>query len=201
MEIRTSSGICITVDNSGPSKALFFDKSVRTVELTKEESFQVSSLLTASASVKTELNTKAKNLSDCKIITICGSMKFLKEMREIKKVLEKKGHKVKTPTLIAPSVLKQNCEDKEDFLQLKSQMMRSHMENIKSSDAVLILNGSKDMMENYIGVNTLLEIGIAFDNHIPIFFLNEAPKNIDEICAMNPKVVGGLKNLETSMNL
>jgi uncharacterized protein len=45
MEIKTKSEICITVGNSGSSKVLLFDKPVRAVELTREESLQVSSLL------------------------------------------------------------------------------------------------------------------------------------------------------------
>ena len=47
MEIKTRSGICITVDNSTPSKVLLFDKPVRAVELTQEESLQVGAMLTA----------------------------------------------------------------------------------------------------------------------------------------------------------
>ena len=47
MEIKTRSGICVTVDNSSPSKFLFFDRPVRTIELTKDESSQISALLTA----------------------------------------------------------------------------------------------------------------------------------------------------------
>jgi len=45
MEIKTKSEICITVGNSSSSKVLFFNKPVRAVELTREESLQVSFLL------------------------------------------------------------------------------------------------------------------------------------------------------------
>lgn len=199
MKIEIHSGVNLLIESSGSYKTVFFDKPVRTMELTQEEALQIASLLTCG--FKSGPTAKEKKLFTKKIITICGSMKFLEEMRTIRQVLEKKGHVVKTPPLIDPSILKENCRDQQDFLHIKSQMMRSHMENIKSSDAVLILNCSKDMAQNYIGVNTLLEIGIAFDNHVPIFLLNEAPKDIEEIWAMNPNVLGGLENLEKSNDI
>lgn len=45
MEIKTQSGVCISVGSEGSSKVLFFDKPIRTVELTKRELLQISTVL------------------------------------------------------------------------------------------------------------------------------------------------------------
>jgi len=45
MKIRTLSGICINIANSSSSRLLLFDKPVRVIELTKDESFRVGALL------------------------------------------------------------------------------------------------------------------------------------------------------------
>lgn len=179
---------------SSPSSVLFFDKPVRAVELTSEESLQVGSLLIRG--VKAESDTKEK-ISSGRVVTICGSMKFLEEMKEAKKILEKKGYMVKVPPLIDPATLKANSEDEKDFLRIKHEMMRRHMENIRTSDAILVMNLSKGKRHNYIGVNTLLEIGAAFENGKSIFILNEPPKEMEEIWALKPNIVRGIKNLST----
>lgn len=47
MKVKTRSGICVTVGSEGSSKVVFFDKPIRTIELTRDESLQVGALLTA----------------------------------------------------------------------------------------------------------------------------------------------------------
>lgn len=58
MKVKTQSGICITVDDTGPSKFVHFDKPTRTIELTKDESLQISTLLAGSAETETVMNLK-----------------------------------------------------------------------------------------------------------------------------------------------
>jgi uncharacterized protein len=52
MKIKTLSGICIDITNSSSSRLLFFDKPVRAIELTKDESFQVGTLLNDGTNTK-----------------------------------------------------------------------------------------------------------------------------------------------------
>ena len=58
---------------------------------------------------------------------------------------------------------------------------------IFNSDAILVLNFDKRGIKNYIGGNTLMEIGFAHVNDKKIFLLNHIPAEVsyvDEIKAM-----------------
>ncbi|GAI11740.1 unnamed protein product, partial [marine sediment metagenome] len=60
-------------------------------------------------------------------------------------------------------------------------------DSIKNSDGILVLNYDKNGIKNYIGGNTLIEIGFAHVNNKKVFLLNPIPKEapyIDEIKAM-----------------
>lgn len=127
-------------------------------------------------------------------ITICGSMTFAQEMLFYKEVLEKMGHIAWVP------------EDAEDYIAgringdfafrrtLQRGYMKKHFEKIDASDAILVLNFSKNSTEHYIGANTFLEMGVAFRRGIAIFLINPVPDNPylqDEIAAMQPHVLLG----------
>ena len=65
---------------------------------------------------------------------------------------------------------------------------------MQGADAVLVLNLDKNGVKNYIGGNTLMEIGFAHVLNQKIFLWNPIP-NIDyyktEIEAMRPIVIDG----------
>ncbi len=71
--------------------------------------------------------------------------------------------------------------------------IRYHYGEIVNGDAILVLNLAKGGVKNYIGGNTLMEIGFAYVHHKKIFFLNPIPEVSyrDEIQAMGPVVVKG----------
>ena len=84
-----------------------------------------------------------------KIITICGSYKFEKEMKEIALKLELMGNCVLAPIdLTKPD----DNYTKDDFLMLGLM----HQEKIKLSDAIMVVN-----VNNYIGSSTKNEIEFA----------------------------------------
>ena len=101
-------------------------------------------------------------------ITIVGNMSFLEKFREAKEFLEKQGHKIIVPEKdpmpepIPPSV--------------KKKAMEKFNENLKKSDAILVMNYTKDEKENHIGANTLMEMGMAFIIQKKIFVLNPSPE-------------------------
>lgn len=125
-------------------------------------------------------------------ITICGSGAFKKEMVEYKQKLLELGHEI----IVHP--------DYEAFVRGEKQALWNKIQNehatakkengyikwyydaIVSSDAILVLNFDKKGIANYIGGNTLMEIGFAHVNGKKIFLLNEVPKvsYADEILAM-----------------
>lgn len=85
-----------------------------------------------------------------KIITICGSLRFKKEMMEISEKMELMGNCVLTP--IYPTK-----EDKDDYTEEEVVILdKMHKEKIKLSDAILVVN-----VDNYIGNSTKSEIEFA----------------------------------------
>lgn len=79
-------------------------------------------------------------------------------------------------------------------LKRENNYFHEHYKNILESNAVLIVNGKKHGVENYIGGNVLMEMGQAYVNHKKIFFLNGMPSGLsymDEIEAMDPICLNG----------
>lgn len=86
-----------------------------------------------------------------KIITICGSMKFVQEMMEISEKIELQGNVVLMP-IYNPSKPNKESFTNEEILILD----KMHRERIKLSDAILVVN-----VNGYIGNSTKSEIEYA----------------------------------------
>lgn len=72
--------------------------------------------------------------------------------------------------------------------------LKVHYRHILASDAILIVNDTRHGIDNYIGGNVLIEMGQAYVNDKPIFFLNDMPKGLpymDEIESMDPICLKG----------
>jgi hypothetical protein len=96
-----------------------------------------------------------------KIITLCGSMKFQKEMMIVAQKLALDGNCVLTPTY--PVI--ENIEiTKEHILKLKE----AHFKRIELSDAIFVVN-----VNNYIGDSTKLEIEYAKNNGKEILYYTD----------------------------
>lgn len=82
----------------------------------------------------------------------------------------------------------------------ENDYLRVHYKHILESDAVLIVNGEKNGIKNYIGGNALIEMGQAYVNNKIIFLLNEIPYDLSyspEIECMDPVCLhGDLKNIQ-----
>jgi len=100
-------------------------------------------------------------------IRICGSMKFYNEYERLKKELESRGHKVIIP-------LPDEAYSKEE--DIKRKAMEVFNTDLKQSDSILIMNLDKDNKINHIGVNSLMEIGMAFILNKKIFLYNKIPE-------------------------
>ena len=85
-----------------------------------------------------------------KIITVCGSLKFQKEIMEISEKLELEGNCVITP--IYPTNSDKDAYTEEQVITLD----KMHKEKIKLSDCILVVN-----VNNYIGNSTKSEIEFA----------------------------------------
>ena len=84
-----------------------------------------------------------------KTITLCGSLKFQKEMMIVAEKMALKGNCILT--LVYP-VSKDIERTKEQLINLKE----AHFKRIELSDAILVVN-----VNNYIGNSTNLEIEYA----------------------------------------
>ncbi len=84
-----------------------------------------------------------------KIITLCGSLKFQKEMMEVAEDMALEGYCVLTPVYPTSNNIKRT---EEEMTKLKE----SHFKKIELSDAILVVN-----VNNYIGDSTKLEIEYA----------------------------------------
>ncbi len=132
-------------------------------------------------------------------ITICGSLKFIGEMNAVKHELEKAGHSVLVPLSAQLNQTKEHWQNVKNenpgrFFSIKSQRIKKHFDEIKSSDAVVVLNYDKDEKRSYIGPNTLMEIAIAFEHGKKIFILNRLSEDdpyYDEILSVSPLFLDG----------
>ena len=108
-------------------------------------------------------------------ITICGSTAFILEMETLGKTLTSLGHQVKHPpvefvddsgkkwhTLDYYAFKKTELFNDPEFVKNHTQRIRDHFDCVQWSDVVLIANYDKNGIGNYIGPNTLMEMGVAF---------------------------------------
>lgn len=90
-----------------------------------------------------------EQLQEMKVITICGSLKFQKEMMIVAEKLALKGDCVLTP--VYP--ISENLKKTEEQLE---KLKEAHFKRIELSDSIYVIN-----KDNYIGKSTKLEIEYA----------------------------------------
>ena len=132
-------------------------------------------------------------------ITICGSVAFAPRLVDIYRRLEKLGH---TPVMYkdmfgiangsAKKLIREVSKDHGNAKR-KYNFIKIWHDLIKSSDAILVCNFDRKGVKNYIGGNTLIEMGFAHVNGKKVFLLNPIPDMpyVDEIKAMTDVVLNG----------
>lgn len=127
-------------------------------------------------------------------IGIIGSMQYVEKMIEARDKLIKLGHDAFV-TDLHKSLIGKTDEEKERIkLYQKNNMdaIRVFWNAMQGSDAILVLNYDKNGIKNYIGGNTLMEIGFAHVLNQKIFLINpipEIPYYKSEIEAMKPVII------------
>ena len=114
-------------------------------------------------------------------IVLCGSMKVKDRIIEISNELEKMGYNV-----LLPVECMQGLE--------KVIASRAHFDRISNPDnqAILIVNATKNGIENYIGPNSFAEIAFGFYFNKKVFLLNDIYEPYkDEIIGWNIKCLNG----------
>lgn len=129
-------------------------------------------------------------------IGIIGSMQHTEKMIEAKEELRKLGHDAYLTSLVEPFVGKSDEEKEVIKLEQKNNRdaIREFWNLMQGGDAVLVLNLEKHGMANYIGGNTLMEIGFAHVLGQKIYLLNpipDIPYYKTEIEAVKPIIING----------
>ena len=115
-------------------------------------------------------------------ITVCGGVKFAKQLVEIYYRLKELGHepvvhenlfKVADGTAEEVKDRENHVEDHE--IKRKHDYIRAWYRLIQGSDAILVCNFTRDGVENHVGGNTLMEMGFAHVNNKKVFLLNPIP--------------------------
>ena len=114
-------------------------------------------------------------------------LNFFDKLWTIKKALEERGHEV-----LLPSMKDFSNRGEDSFAKVQYDLIRSHFNKIDQSDAIYVANFEKNGVSGYIGGNSFLEMGKAFDKGLKIFLLNQIPQASyrDELIALKPIVIG-----------
>ena len=129
-------------------------------------------------------------------IGIVGSMQHTERMLALKDKLKKMGHDAFATNMAEPMVGKSDEEKEKIKLHQKFQQdaIREFWKLMRGADAILVANFDKDGIKNYIGGNTLMEIGFAHVLNQKIFLLNpipDIPYYKTEIEAVRPVILNG----------
>ncbi|HLD18180.1 MAG TPA: hypothetical protein VJB99_03870 [Patescibacteria group bacterium] len=129
-------------------------------------------------------------------IGVIGSMQYTEKMMEARDELIRRGHDAFVTNLAAPFVGKTDEEKEKIKIEQKKNQdaIREFWRLMQGADAVLVMNLDKHGIANYIGGNTLMEIGFAHVLGQKIFLLNPVPDipfYQSEIEAVKPVVING----------
>lgn len=111
-------------------------------------------------------------------IGIICSMQFTEKMLEVREQLKSMGHEAFLTDLHEDFIGKSDEEKEEVKLRQKEEFdpIKEFWQKMQGADAVLVLNYDKHGIKNYIGGNTLMEIGFAHVLNQKVFLLNPIPE-------------------------
>jgi septum formation protein len=141
-------------------------------------------------------------------ITLCGSISFADRIVDVYRRLQELGHEPMIHDhmfgLVDGTAPQLNDSVETSEIKRKYDFIRAWHELIRNSDAILVCNFDKGGISNYIGGNTLMEIGFAHVLGKKVFLLNPVPEDVpyvDEIRAMSDYVLNGdLAKINTVVN-
>lgn len=145
------------------------------------------------------MKTSEKKLK--KVIALCASADFFRDVIEVKKQLVKLGFSVLMPhgAIIMQRTGNYRVSDlktwfKDNDYTSKTAFINDHLKKIARSHAVLVINNNKRSIEGYIGGNTLIEMAIAHYLKKKIFIMNPVSNALsyyEEVLGLNPTFING----------
>lgn len=129
-------------------------------------------------------------------IGIIGSMQYTEKLLEARDELIKRGYNAFVTNLADPFIGKTDEEKETIKIHQKNNLdaIREFWRLMQGADAVLVMNFDKHGIKNYIGGNTLMEIGFAHVLDQKIFLYNPIPEiqyYKSEIEAVKPIIING----------
>lgn len=129
-------------------------------------------------------------------IGVIGSMQFTEKIMEVRDELNKAWHDAFLTSLHEAFIGKTDEEKEQIKIWQKNNQdaIRDFWRSMQGADAVLVLNLDKNGIKNYIGGNSLMEIGFAHVLNQKIFLYNpvpEIPYYKSEIEAVKPVIING----------
>ena len=139
-------------------------------------------------------------------IVICSSIAFQDKIFPLKEELEGLRHEVKIWPLkvkngegqLIPAqeyyqIRRRANNDEKWVWDRKAEAVLEHFDKIAWSDAILVANYEKKNIKDYIGGNTLMEMGLAFFLKKKIYLLNQIPElpYKEEILGVKPIILNG----------
>ncbi len=129
-------------------------------------------------------------------IGVVGSMHYTEKMLALEDKLNELGHDAFVTTLASPFVGKTDEQKEKIKLEQKfhKDAIREFWRMMQGADAILVANYDKHGIKNYIGGNTLMEIGFAHVLDQKVYLLNPVPDipfYKSEIEATQPIVLHG----------
>ena len=103
--------------------------------------------------------------------SICGSMAHQEKFAAVAQTLDAAGLRVRVPAIEENVDWSSLAE--HQMLAKKKDYMDRHFANIARSRAVLVCNYEKNNKPGYIGVNTLMEMTVAYISGVPTYLLEK----------------------------
>jgi hypothetical protein len=127
-------------------------------------------------------------------IGLAGSMQFTEKLLDSRDKLINMGHDAFVTDLHNAFVGKTDEEKEKIKIYQKNNMdaIREFWRQMQGADALLVCNYDKHGIKNYIGGNTLMEIGFAHVLNQKVFLLNPIPEISyykSEIEAVKPIII------------
>ena len=137
-----------------------------------------------------------------KLMIIC-STSFYNKLEPVIKRLESLGHELVLPNHYDGINNEHHYEEltESEYFAFFKDAYEESRNKIANVDGVFAMNFSKEkngeVLENYVGASTFLEMYEAFMGNKKIFLLNEIPNNMlyDEIKGFNPIIIKDNFNL------
>ncbi len=130
-------------------------------------------------------------------IGIIGSMHFTEKLMEIRDKLTLMGHNAFLLAEISDPFIGKSDKEKERIKQLQKKELDTIQYSwnvLQGADAVLVMNLSKNGIQNYIGGNSFMEMAFAYLRKQKIFLYHEIPEIAiykSEIESLKPIVIKG----------